>query len=324
MILIISRLDDPSTSLVIDWLNYYNKKYIRLNGDSTRAYFKKIDDQNIILKDNSLNKEVNLLECNKVWYRRGGISKDNLNFLNEEKAILKLGEENKYIEEILQSEFKVLKEYIYSLLESKITHHMGSYFNRSLNKLTTLYFAKQIGLCIPKTEIVYSKKELDKILKDSRLIIKSLDDGIYHKTKDKFYISYTESLTREFLNVHTDTFLPSLIQYEIQKDYELRIFYFFGNFFASAIFTQSNEETRIDSRRSSGKDVRTIPYSLPHHIKLKLTSLMNKIELDMGSIDMIVSEQNEYIFLEVNPLGQFSAYGDECNYYLERELALKM
>ncbi len=45
-----------------------------------------------------------------------------------------------------------------------------------------------------------------------------------------------------------DTFSPSLIQGYVEKKYELRIFYLNGECFASAIFSQLDEQTKIDFR----------------------------------------------------------------------------
>ncbi|NJO92369.1 MAG: hypothetical protein HC831_27910 [Chloroflexia bacterium] len=64
-----------------------------------------------------------------------------------------------------------------------------------------------------------------------------------------------------------------------------------------------------------------VPYKLPDEIKNKLIALMNEIELDTGSIDMIVDKKGKYIFLEVNPNGQYGLVSDTCNYYLEKEIA---
>lgn len=38
MILIYSILKDISTQYVIDWLKYYDKKFLRLNGDEENFY----------------------------------------------------------------------------------------------------------------------------------------------------------------------------------------------------------------------------------------------------------------------------------------------
>jgi hypothetical protein len=43
-------------------------------------------------------------------------------------------------------------------------------------------------------------------------------------------------------------FFPSLIQEEIDKDYEVRIFYFFGELYSMAILSQNDPSTEIDFR----------------------------------------------------------------------------
>jgi D-alanine-D-alanine ligase-like ATP-grasp enzyme len=48
---------------------------------------------------------------------------------------------------------------------------------------------------------------------------------------------------------------------------------------------------------------------------------MNKLDLNCGSIDMIVTPKNEYVFLEVNPVGQFGMVSYPCNYNLEKKIA---
>ena len=47
---------------------------------------------------------------------------------------------------------------------------------------------------------------------------------------------------------------------------------------------------------------------------------MKYVNLNTGSIDMIVTKENEYIFLEVNPVGQFGMVSQPCNYYLEKKI----
>ncbi len=37
---------------------------------------------------------------------------------------------------------------------------------------------------------------------------------------------------------------------------------------------------------------------------------------------MILTPEGKYVFLEINPEGQFGMVSHPCNYYLERELAL--
>ena len=81
--------------------------------------------------------------------------------------------------------------------------------------------------------------------------------------------------------------------------------------------------TVVDFRKHTDqeKPQRKVPYNLPNHVKKGLIQLMNELELNTGSIDILVDEDNNYIFLEVNPVGQFGMTSVPCNYYLERKLA---
>lgn len=89
-----------------------------------------------------------------------------------------------------------------------------------------------------------------------------------------------------------------------------------------AIFSQENEKTRIDYRNyDREKPNRCVPYHLSDDIQSKLSAFMNLIDMNCGSIDMIYSPDGDYIFLEVNPVGQFHWLDKNCNYFLEREIA---
>lgn len=48
---------------------------------------------------------------------------------------------------------------------------------------------------------------------------------------------------------------------------------------------------------------------------------MNELELKTGSIDFILSKTDEYVFLEVNPVGQFGMVSELCNYSLYNKFA---
>ena len=52
--------------------------------------------------------------------------------------------------------------------------------------------------------------------------------------------------------------------------------------------------------------------------------LMKQLQLESGSIDMVVTPNNEYVFLEVNPVGQFDYVSKLCNYFIEKEIAVKL
>lgn len=89
-----------------------------------------------------------------------------------------------------------------------------------------------------------------------------------------------------------------------------------------AIFSQSNSQTNVDFRKYDDKlPNRCVPYILPNKIENALRDLMNSLNLNTGSIDLIVDTQDNYYFLEINPVGQFGMVSQPCNYYLEKKVA---
>ena len=69
---------------------------------------------------------------------------------------------------------------------------------------------------------------------------------------------------------------------------------------------------------------RVLPIDIPTEIIRKLKLLMKELYLESGSIDMIVTPDDEYVFLEVNPVGQYDYVGKRCNYQLDKEIALTL
>ncbi len=51
---------------------------------------------------------------------------------------------------------------------------------------------------------------------------------------------------------------------------------------------------------------------------------MNRLNLGSGSIDLLYSNSNEFVLLEINPMGQFSFYSYICNYYVEKIIAIEL
>ena len=66
---------------------------------------------------------------------------------------------------------------------------------------------------------------------------------------------------------------------------------------------------------------RRIPYKLPEIIESQLVKLHKSIKLNCSSVDVLLSTDNEYFFLEINPVGQFGMVSFPCNYYLEKIIA---
>jgi len=111
------------------------------------------------------------------------------------------------------------------------------------------------------------------------------------------------------------TFPVSFCQKLIEKKFEIRAFLLVDTFYSMAIF---NDE--IDGRNNQ-KESRRVPFKLPENIEIKLLKLLKKLNYNFASIDLLSDGESLY-FLELNPVGQFGNLSHECNYNLDREIAL--
>lgn len=323
MILLLSRQDDGTTAFVVQWLLYFNKKYKRLNGDTDRVKILSVDMENNEFILDETGKKFNLFDFNSVWYRRRGLSIKNT-FVDQTVLNESLFPDNHpYHKRHVNDELKELIAFAHHIVEKGSMTKLGSHLTSSVNKFKVLDIAKDCGLEVPKTYVVTSKKELSDILsKEKKVITKAMSQGVYFFTKKRHYYSYTERLTQEKVDNLPESFFPSLIQPEIKKKYELRIFLLKNEFYSMVIFSQNDKKTQVDFRKNTGDSkVRYVPYHLPENIQNHLRKVAEKLNLDTGSFDMIVDTNNNYIFLEVNPIGQFSMTSFPCNYYLEKKIA---
>ncbi|SEC64789.1 ATP-GRASP peptide maturase, grasp-with-spasm system [Tenacibaculum sp. MAR_2009_124] len=308
MILVISNSSDSSTSDVIAWLVAKKAKWTRINRED-KVHLEFLINE---IKFNVNNTSFYLSEVKTIWYRRGFISNDFLNF----SLMKKEGNTAKGILDFLDIESETLREYFYYQLHQK--KHLNSLHNGRINKLITCEIAKSVGLDVPDSFILSNRGEFQKIASNKRLITKALGGDPHILLDDKNGMMYTKEVTK----INEQSFFPSLFQEMIIKKYELRIFYLDGDFYSMAIFSQEDKQTQVDFRKYNDKvPNRTVPYKLPSEIERKLHLLMQKIGRNCGSIDMMVSSENKYYFLEINPGGQFGMVSYPCNYHLEEKIA---
>ena len=76
--------------------------------------------------------------------------------------------------------------------------------------------------------------------------------------------------------------------------------------FTASIDSQQLPQARSDWRRRGIALLKQWKhYQLPPAIETKLLKLMNYFGLNYGAIDLILTPDERYVFLEVNPVGEF-------------------
>lgn len=314
MVLILSEEEDVSTDYAVEWFRYYNIPFIRLNDRTSFNALRSIEfngpEQEIVFEIDG--KQMDLDDITGVWFRRG--------FIQFASGFFNVSEQGSAITEqiarLLQQENQTLVEYlVHRLLEKK---SLNSQFYYNSNKLITLMYAARVGLKIPPGIVTNSLQPVEVSLGNDvrEIIAKPVQDIFALKIGASMQSQYTEVLAN--YSVIPDRFYYTMFQQRIKKKYELRVFFIKNEFYACAIFTDA-----VDGRdlNAGQEQARIVPFKLPDEQIEKLIRLNGFLGLDSGSIDILVDQQQQYYFLEVNPVGQYDYVSKAGNYCLDEKIA---
>lgn len=334
-VLMLTEEEDASNNKIAHWISYLSDaEIIRIN----ETDHIQITNIHVEAKEKThfsliINKHLHIdsKEITSYWYRRGRL---NMHRPRPKAAYAR----NSYRETIYDSvsefyglEWDHISGYLHYLLRRSGINSINSYSDLQSNRLINAEIAKSIGLNIPDSIVTNSPGTIRQFLKrHSSVITKCIFYPGLSRTLAREIFSYstgTRLFTTEHLNAQLiahKTFQPTLFQEYIHKEFEIRSFYLQGELHSMAIFSQSNEQTTIDFRNYDRINPnRNVPFLLPSDMEVKLKSLMETLELDTGSIDLIYNN-GKYYFLEVNTVGQFDWVSKQCNYFIEKQIARKL
>lgn len=177
------------------------------------------------------------------------------------------------------------------------------------SKSYQLVTATKLGFQTPETLITNSPEEAEQFVKDigDYVTIKTLHSpGILTENQERISL-FTRRLSKNKVLpfIKRVKNCPVILQPYIEKLFELRITVVGDKVFPCAISSQNSRRTLEDWRRYDLLNTPHKPYTLPPDLEQKCIALVKTLELMFGCIDMIVTPDNEYVFLEINPNGQW-------------------
>ncbi|MDV3950356.1 hypothetical protein CMT75_17720 [Elizabethkingia anophelis] len=312
MILILTTKSyEQCTGPVLDWLLYKEQPFVVLNFEDLLTkkikYLVDIEKGDILIDGISIKEKIKV-----IWYRRFHI----------ENQLFKVGSDTvlSQLHSEMESEIETFLTYLWHLFKDKLkVPEMPQYGE---NKIIFLDFAARAGLDYPKTIITNNKKELKSFFKNcqEKVISKPLYFSEYFIKENMTLSIYTTTYTEDMIESLPDFFPPTLFQKKIEAIHEIRVFYLSGQCYSTAaVVTDKNKKVDIKLNYKS-EQIHWIPYKLPFSIEVKIKEFMDSINLSTGSLD-ILKTKTGFVFIEVNPVGQFLAPSSYCNYYLEKEIA---
>jgi hypothetical protein len=174
-------------------------------------------------------------------------------------------------------------------------------------KFPQMRLAGELGLRVPRT-IITNDPAQARDFSDAvggRLLCKSMkEQGFVDETA---HFIFSRKVDAAEFAAHADevALCPSLFQEYIEKDHELRITVVGDEVFCCRIDSQSVDGARTDWRQVDPSKVPHRMVRLDPDIEAKLKQMLTRYGLRYGAFDMIVTPEGEYVFLELNPNGQW-------------------
>ena len=238
-------------------------------------------------------KEIDLSRIDAVWYLKPHLPKKLRTFDPPEHR------------EFIRRQFLATWQSLFDVLRDK--RWVSPHWNvvRAENKILQLRIASNAGLELPETLISSDPSKIEAFWEycNREMIVKMVSASPIEN-----HVIFTNRVSESHMaSIDTARYAPSIFQRYIPKAYELRIIVVGGKVFVAQIKSQEGETTKTDWRvyNKTKEKIQMVADKLPSNIKQKCLSVVEQLGLRFGCIDMIVTPGGRYVFLEINPNGQW-------------------
>lgn len=174
------------------------------------------------------------------------------------------------------------------------------------SKLIQHQAALDVGFAVPATLYSNDPDEIRSFMRaQGGTIVYKPFRGLPWRSEATSWVPFTSLLTEDLL-VPDATLrnVPGIYQERVAKAFELRVTVIGDRVLAAKVHSQQTSEGTLDWRRSYA-ELAFSPYELEPTTSELCLSLLRRLGLVFGCFDFIVTPAQEYVFLEVNEMGQF-------------------
>lgn len=233
------------------------------------------------------------LEIRSIWYRREAVP-----------AFPKL--RPKSLHDACISESRAFLSALYETLRDKFWIDYPPNICRAEHKLDQLKRAQIAGLKSPRTLVTNDPLAAASFLRKARnsVVVKSLTPFVV-KTGAFESAVFTTRVHKSRGSLKGLRYCPAIFQEEIDKAYDLRVTIVGNKCFSARIHKVAGSADCIDWR-AEGRSYTISSSSLPKKVQQQTMRLLKYYGLTFGAVDFAVSKQEEYLFLELNPAGDWT------------------
>ncbi|MET0985942.1 MAG: MvdC/MvdD family ATP grasp protein [Steroidobacteraceae bacterium] len=231
-----------------------------------------------------------------VWYRKPGA-------VNVHAAI-----QDEEVRNVLGQDCREFLSSFWESLDARALPGTPSDLQYAQRKASQLGRAQALGFELAPTIVSNDPAEfLDLYRSQSgRLISKIIGSLTLRSRMGSEFMRYTNTVsTRDVMHAQSIAHGPLVLQSYVPKKMEIRVTVVGQRVFACEIHSQTTNRTRFDWRRY---DLRSTPHKvheLPADVARRCVDLVAQSRLTYGTIDLILTPDDRYVFLELNSAGEY-------------------
>jgi glutathione synthase/RimK-type ligase-like ATP-grasp enzyme len=176
-------------------------------------------------------------------------------------------------------------------------------------KLRQLALAGRLGFTTPPTLVTSDPRAFRDFYRRTggRCITKAIVQTAYLQSGlGPEWSRHTELVTPEDLVASQSVALaPVLVQGYVEKSLEVRVTVVGDQSFAAEIQSQASAHTVVDSRKLDHVRTPYLVHALPDEVAARCVALTHRLGLCYSTIDLVRRPDGEYVFLEINPVGEY-------------------
>jgi glutathione synthase/RimK-type ligase-like ATP-grasp enzyme len=183
------------------------------------------------------------------------------------------------------------------------------------HKVLQLEVARAAGLETPSTLITNDPEAITDAFRacGGSMIVKPTRTGYVEAAEGELAI-FTSLLLEEHLEHIADArWSPAIYQPLVPKRCDVRVTIVGRRLFVAEIDSQTDESAAVDWRRTDNPDLPHRAGSVPAGVEARLLQLMDVLGLEFGAVDLVRTPDDRYVFLEVNPGGQWLWIDDKLD-----------
>ncbi|MFH1315265.1 MAG: MvdC/MvdD family ATP grasp protein [Candidatus Uhrbacteria bacterium] len=292
MILIVTQRVDGHVDYVVDKLSSARKnKIVRFNTEEFPTSVSIMLSKNPSISVMGKNYQLSDFSC--VWFRRPAdpyVSQDVVDEVARKYAL---------------DECRNLLNSLWEGMDWVLWVNKPAKIKAAKHKWSQSAVAQRLGFICPETLVTNNPDEARSFCSRVGYAIVKPVFTSHFQTRDGWNMIYANPITSQNPRIQDVELAPAIFQQYISKKLELRVTVVGESVFACAIESQSNEKTKDDWRHYDLDNTPHYQFDLPKYTEDLCRQIVKYYDLNYGAIDLILTPKGEYVFLELNPNGQW-------------------